>query len=310
MLVAAALLLSAVSGVYFADPDRHAAFPGFLGFSQSRRRRQGHRGHLRGSGHHRRRCATAAWRRPSPRPSFWPRTARSSPISIAATSASTSFPRPSRAPSAGARRPQSRRFSGSSRFTVYRTTAGRIPSISGPRARRRAGRSRHHVRGRRRRGRGEGRSQGDRRFPAGAGALRGDRRADSRRACCSSDLPAPARRCWRGRSPARRACRFSSPAGRTSSRCMPASARRASAGCSGTPAAIRRASSSSTSSTPSAGAAAATRSATKSASRRSTSCSSRWTASRPTAASSSSPRPTVRTSSIRRCCGRAGSIAR
>ena len=48
-----------------------------------------------------------------------------------------------------------------------------------------------------------------------------------------------------------------------------------------TPAATRRASSSSTSSTPSAAAAAATRSATKSASRRSTSCSSRWTASTP-----------------------------
>ena len=65
----------------------------------------------------------------------------------------------------------------------------------------------------------------------------------------------------------------------------------------------RPASSSSTSSTPSAAAAAATRSATKSASRRSTSCSSRWTASRVTRASSSSPRPTARTSSIRRCCG-------
>ena len=48
-----------------------------------------------------------------------------------------------------------------------------------------------------------------------------------------------------------------------------------------TPAATRRASCSSTSSTPSAAAAAATRSATRSASRRSTSCSSRWTASTP-----------------------------
>ena len=73
---------------------------------------------------------------------------------------------------------------------------------------------------------------------------------------------------------------------------------------------IRRASSSSTSSMPSAVIAAATRSATKSASRHSISCSLRWTASPARTASSLLLRPTARTSSIRHCCGRAGSIAR
>jgi hypothetical protein len=72
-----------------------------------------------------------------------------------------------------------------------------------------------------------------------------------------------------------------------------------------------RASCSSTRSTRSA-ATAATASATRttSASRRSTSCWSRWTGSRPTKASSSSPRPTGPTCSIRRCCARAASTAR
>ena len=50
------------------------------------------------------------------------------------------------------------------------------PVHLGPRARRRARRSRHHVPGRRRRRRGQGRSQGNRRFPARAGPLLGDRR--------------------------------------------------------------------------------------------------------------------------------------
>jgi cell division protease FtsH len=54
--------------------------------------------------------------------------------------------------------------------------------------------------------------------------------------------------------------------------------------------------------TRSAAVAAATRSAMKSANRRSTSCSSKWMASRPTRASSSLPPPTGQTSSIRRCC--------
>ena len=85
---------------------------------------------------------------------------------------------------------------------------------------------------------------------------------------------------------------------------------RASAACSRMPAATPRASSSSTSSTPSAAAVAAARSATRSASRPSTSCWSKWTASRPITASSSLPPPTVPTSSIRRCCGRAGSTGR
>ena len=56
-------------------------------------------------------------------------------------------------------------------FTVYRTTAGRIPSISGRARRRRARRHRHHLPGRRRRRRGQGRGQGDRRLPARARPL-------------------------------------------------------------------------------------------------------------------------------------------
>ena len=57
-------------------------------------------------------------------------------------------------------------------------------------------------------------------------------------------------------------------------------------------------------------AARASATAMTSASRRSTSSSSRWTVSRPTKASSSSPRPTVRTCSTRRCCARAASTGR
>jgi cell division protease FtsH len=71
------------------------------------------------------------------------------------------------------------------------------------------------------------------------------------------------------------------------------------------------ASCSSTRSTPSAGTAAQASAAdTTSASRRSTSCWSRWTASTPTRASSSSPPPTDRTCSIRRCCAPGASTAR
>ena len=70
----------------------------------------------------------------------------------------------------------------------------------------------------------------------------------------------------------------------------------------------RPASSSSTSWTPWARRAArASSAATTSASRRSTRCSSRWTASTPTAASSSWPRPTGPRRSTRRCCGPAAS---
>ena len=45
------------------------------------------------------------------------------------------------------------------------------------------------------------------------------------RGCCSSDRPAPARRCWRAPSPARPACRSSRSRARTSWRCSWASGR-------------------------------------------------------------------------------------
>ena len=103
----------------------------------------------------------------------------------------------------------------------------------------------------------------------------------SPRACCCTARPAPARRCSRVPSPARRASRSSPSAVPTSSRCSSASAPRACATCSTRPSRTRRASSSSTRSTPSAVIAAPdSAAATTSASRRSTSCSSRWTASR------------------------------
>ena len=47
VLVAAALLVSAVGGLYFATRTARSTGPGFLGISQGRRRRQGHRRHLR-----------------------------------------------------------------------------------------------------------------------------------------------------------------------------------------------------------------------------------------------------------------------
>ena len=76
----------------------------------------------------------------------------------------------------------------------------------------------------------------------------------------------------------------------------------------GWPASTRPRSSSSTSSTPSAASAAATSPA--SATRRSTSCWSRWTASRPRRTSWSSPPPTCSRSSTRRCCDPGASTAR
>ncbi len=140
-------------------------------------------------------------------------------------------------------------------------------------------------------------------FPSSAGR--------SPRARCWSARPAPARPCWPARSRARRACRSSPFRVRTSSKCSSASAPAACATCSNRPRRTRRASSSSTKSTRSAAIAAmASAIRTTSASRRSTSCWSKWTGSRPTRASSSSPRPTAPTCSIPRCCARAGSIAR
>ena len=144
---------------------------------------------------------------------------------------------------------------------------------------RRARRSGRDVPGRRRRGRSERRGEGNRRIPAPSAALSTPSADASPKACCSSDRQEPARPCSPARSRVKPAFHFSSPAARTSSRCTPASARRASAGCSATHAVIAPASCSSTSSTPSGEAAAAARSATKSASRRSISSSSRWTAS-------------------------------
>ena len=167
-----------------------------------------------------------------------------------------------------------------------------------------------HLQRRGRRGRGQGRSPGDRRFPQGARPVCRDWRTDS------------------ARHPARRPSRHGQDAagavdGRRSGRAVHLGQRiglrrdvrrrrrgpRA-AGSSGKPAATSPASSSSTSSTPSDATAAARHSVTKSASRRSTSCSSRWTASRAPTASSSWRPPTAPTSSIRRCSGRAASIVR
>jgi hypothetical protein len=97
--------------------------------------------------------------------------------------------------------------------------------------------------------------------------------------------PGTARRCSPGPSPARRACPSSRSRARTSSRCSSASGPPASATSSSRGRRMPPASSSSTRSTPSAGTGArASAVATTSASRRSTSCSSRWTASRPTRA--------------------------
>ena len=102
----------------------------------------------------------------------------------------------------------------------------------------------------------------------------------SRRACCCSARREPARRCSPRRSRARPGCRSSRSAAPTSSRCSSGSARRASATCSSRRRRRRRRSSSSTRSTRSAVIGVPVSVAvTTSASRRSTSCSSRWTAS-------------------------------
>ncbi len=98
-----------------------------------------------------------------------------------------------------------------------------------------------------------------------------------RRASSCTGPRAPARRCWRRpwrTNPERSSSRSRQP---RSSRCSPAWERLASGGCSTSPASTNRRSSSSTSSTPSAGGAAWTSRARRT--RRSTSCSSRWTAS-------------------------------
>jgi cell division protease FtsH len=141
-------------------------------------------------------------------------------------------------------------------FTVYRTTAGRIPSFSG--RTRVAERGENVVTFQDVAGVDEAKDEVREivdflRDPARFETIGGRSRA----ACCSSGRPGRARRCSRGRSRARRACRSSSPAGRTSSRCTPASAPRACAVSSATRGAIPRASSSSTSWTRSDAAAAA-----------------------------------------------------
>ena len=158
-----------------------------------------------------------------------------------------------------------------------------------------------HVRRRRRRGRSQGGGEGNRRFPARARPLCRDRRPDPEgraagRASRHRQDAAGAidRRRSQGAVPVRQRLGLRRDVRRRRRLAHPQAVQ-------ATRAATRPASSSSTSSTPSAAAAAATRSATRSASRRSTSCSSRWTASRRTRASSSSRRPTGRTSSIPRC---------
>ena len=144
-------------------------------------------------------------------------------------------------------------------FTVYRTTAGKIPSI-GSRTRL-ADRSdeRGHVPGRGRRGRGQRRGQGNRRLPARAGPILSGRRAYSEGHSAGRPSRVPEKRCWHARSRAKPACRSCSRAAPTSSRCMPASAPRACASCFATRSVTAPASSSSTSSMRSAAAAAATR---------------------------------------------------
>ena len=136
--------------------------------------------------------------------------------------------------------------------------------------------------GHRRRGRGQGRAAGDRRVPARPQAVPEARARRCRRGSCCTARRAPARRCSRRPSRTSRA-RSSSPSRRPRSwRCSPASARRASGGCSRSRASTNRRSSSSTSSTPSAGGAARTSPARRT--RRSTSCWWRWTASPPAGA--------------------------
>ena len=106
-------------------------------------------------------------------------------------------------------------------------------------------------------------------------------------------------------------CRSSPSPAPISWKCSWASARRVCATCSSKPRSTLLASFSSTRSMPSAGIAArAWVAAMTSASRRSTSCWSRWMASKATKASSSSRPPIGRTCWTRRCCVLAASIAR
>ena len=134
---------------------------------------------------------------------------------------------------------------------------------------------------------GEGRARGGRELPQEPQGLHRHGRAQYPRACCSSALRARARHCSQGLSPARRACSSSPfPAATSSSLYVGVGASRVRRplrpGEEGGPGhnLHRR------DRTPSdASAAAASAAATTSASRRSTSCSSRWTASPTTRAS-------------------------
>mmetsp|Transcript_809 Transcript_809/g.1491 ORF Transcript_809/g.1491 Transcript_809/m.1491 type:complete len:214 (-) Transcript_809:867-1508(-) len=135
--------------------------------------------------------------------------------------------------------------------------------------------------------------------------------ARSPRARCWWALRAPVRRCWPAPSRVRLACPSSPSPVPTLSRCSWASVPAVCATCSSRRKRTRPASSSSTKSTPWAGPVAlATVAAMMSVSRRLTSCWWKWTASRPTRASSSSRQPTAPTYSIPRCCARAASTAR
>ena len=108
-------------------------------------------------------------------------------------------------------------------FTVYRTTAGRIPRSRAARAWPSAARTSSRSRTSPASTRPRTRSRKSSTSCATRIASRPSA-ATSRRASCSSALREPARRCSRARSPAKRACRSCSPAARTSSRCTPASA--------------------------------------------------------------------------------------
>ena len=144
-----------------------------------------------------------------------------------------------------------------------------------------------HLRGRGRRRRGQAGSAGDRRVPARSREVPAARRAHSARRAAGRPARHRQDACSPAPSPARPTCRSSRFPAPTSSRCSSASARAACATCSSRPRRTRPASSSSTRSTRSAAIAApASAAAMTSASRRSTSCWSRWTASRPTKASS------------------------
>ena len=236
MLVAAALLLSVVSGAYLFTSDPHAAVPGLLRFSQGRRRRQGHRGDLRRPVIYRRlarrqrgadgRAARVSGRERRVRhrslPPGHPRRrdsrARAGLAQLGRHGHGRRVSRRSSASPSIGPRPDAFRPSPAARAS---------PSRASTSSRSRTSRASTRPRTRSRRSSTSCEEPG--RFSASAGGFR--------RASCSSALREPARRCWRARSPARPACRSSSPAARISSRCMPASARRASAACSATPAA-------------------------------------------------------------------------